>query len=108
MIQIENLPPSSDLHNTGNSIASKTVSRHLTPLEYLIAAPESINPAIFMCRKIQHLELTGELDYQKINDLSSEIETAINLGTEISSNVMATIVTLKNCRPATELIPEGF
>lgn len=108
MIPIKNLPPSSDLHNTVNSIASKTVSKKLNPLKYLIAAPESINPAIFMCRQIQHLELTGTLEYKKMNELSSEIETAINLGTETISNVMTTIVTLKNCRPATELIPEGF
>ena len=80
----------------------------LTVLEYLIAAPESINPVLSVCQKVQHLELIGKLDNEKMDSLADEIETAIEIGNKFRSDVKVTIDLLKKCSPATELIPEGF
>ena len=95
--------------STTNQQYYKTmILRKFTVLEYLIAAPESINPVLSVCQKVQHLELIGELDNEKIDSLADEIETAIEIGNKFRSDVKATIDLLKKCSPATALIPEGF
>ncbi|MBD2772558.1 hypothetical protein [Iningainema tapete] len=79
-----------------------------TPLEALIASPEEVNPAVIMCRKVQHMELMGELDYKSMNALSNEIEEAIKQGTEYSNVIRKTLRLLQTILPSSGAIPEGF
>lgn len=79
-----------------------------TPLEALIDAPEEINPALSMCRRIQRMELMGQLNYEQIDALSREIEEAIELGTESTISIRKTLQLLQSCQPTTGPIPHGF
>ena len=79
-----------------------------TPLFVLIASPEFVNPAVTMCRKVQHMELVGELDYEGMNALSNEIESAIKQGTEYSSVIRKTLRLLQKIMPSPGAIPFGF
>ena len=54
----------------------------MTPLEFLITAPEEVNPALSMCRKLQRLELSGELDSATMKEMANAIELAISKGTD--------------------------
>lgn len=79
-----------------------------SPLEVLITSPEEVNPALTMCRKVQHMELMGELDYESMNALSNEIEEAIKQGTEYSNVIRKTLRLLEKILPSPGAIPEGF
>ncbi|MFM6402778.1 hypothetical protein, partial [Planktothrix sp.] len=54
----------------------------ISPLEFLINAPEEVNPALFMCRKLQRLELAGELDSTTMKEMVKTIELAISQATD--------------------------
>ena len=50
-----------------------------SPLEYLYLSPETINPAIVTARKIQHLELSGQVTPEMMEELAKEAQSAIAL-----------------------------
>jgi hypothetical protein len=80
----------------------------MTPLEFLINAPEEVNPALFMCRKLQRLELSGELDSATMKEMVKAIELAISKGTDDVRAVEQTKERLLNSRSVASAIPMGF
>ncbi|MEQ9671177.1 hypothetical protein [Coleofasciculus sp. G2-EDA-02] len=80
----------------------------MTPLEFLINAPEEVNPALSMCRRLQRLELSGELDSTTMKEMAKAIEVAISKGTDDVKAVEQTKEQLLNSRSVAGAIPEGF
>ena len=80
----------------------------MTPLEFLINAPEEVNPALCMCRKLQRLELSGELDSATMKEMVKAIELAISKGTDDVRAVEQTKERLLNSRSVAGAIPMGF
>ncbi|OKH29886.1 hypothetical protein NIES2119_31880 [[Phormidium ambiguum] IAM M-71] len=79
-----------------------------TPLEFLINAPEEVNPALFMCRKLQRLELVGELDSATMKQMIKAIELAVAQGTDDVKAVEQTKERLFNSRSVAGAVPVGF
>ncbi len=50
-----------------------------SPLKYLCLSPETINPAIVTARHIQHLELSGQVTPEMMEQLAQEAKAAIAL-----------------------------
>lgn len=80
----------------------------MTALEFLINAPEEVNPALFMCRKLQRLELSGELDSATMKEMANAIELAISKGTDDVRAVEQTKEGLLNSRSVAGAVPMGF
>lgn len=80
----------------------------MTPLESLITAPEEVNPALYMCRKLQRLELSGELDSATMKEMANAIELAISKGTDDVKAVERTKERLLNSRSVAGAVPMGF
>lgn len=79
-----------------------------TPLEFLINVPEEVNPALSMCRKLQRLELLGELDSTTMKGIAKAIELAISQGTDDVKAVERTTERLLNSRSVAAAVPMGF
>lgn len=79
-----------------------------TPLEMLLDAPETVNPALVVCRKVQRQELTTALDYDSMKQLAAEIDEAIEIGTTEVEAVNRSIAVLQKSAPAPGLPPIGF
>ena len=79
-----------------------------TPLEFLINAPEEVNPALSMCRKLQRLELAGELDSVTMKQMIKATELAIAQGTDDVKAVEQTKERLFNSRSVAGAVPMGF
>lgn len=80
----------------------------ITPLEFLINAPEEVNPALSMSRKLQRLELSGELDSATMKKMAKAIELAISQGTDDVKAVERTKERLLNSRSIAAAVPMGF
>jgi hypothetical protein len=80
----------------------------MTPLEFLINAPEEVNLALSMCRKLQRLELSGELDSATMKEMVKAIELAISKGTDDVRAVEQTKERLLNSRSVAGAVPMGF
>ncbi|MFB2880630.1 hypothetical protein [Floridanema aerugineum] len=80
----------------------------ITPLEFLINAPEEVNPALSMCRKLQRLEVAGELDSATMKKMIKVIELAIAQGTDDVKAVEQTKERLFNSRSVAIAVPMGF
>ncbi|MEG5059120.1 hypothetical protein QUB60_06420 [Microcoleus sp. A2-C5] len=80
----------------------------MTPLKFLINAPEEVNPALYMCRKLQRLELSGELDSATMKEMAKAIELAIEKGTDDVRAVERTKERLLNSRSVAAAVPMGF
>lgn len=80
----------------------------MIPLEFIINAPEEVNPALSMCRRLQRLELSGELDSTTMKEMAKAIEVAISKGTDDVKAVEQTKEQLLNSRSVAGAIPEGF
>ncbi|WP_333352456.1 hypothetical protein [Microcoleus sp. herbarium14] len=80
----------------------------MTPLESLINAPEEVNPTLSMCRKLQRLELSGELDSATMKEMVKAIELAISKGTDDVRAVEQTKERLLNSRSVAGAVPMGF
>ncbi|MEG4118439.1 hypothetical protein QUA43_13315 [Microcoleus sp. N9_B4] len=80
----------------------------MTPLESLINAPEEVNPALSMCRELQRLELSGELDSATMKEMANAIELAISKGTDDVRAVEQTKERLLNSRSVAGAVPMGF
>ncbi|MFP5271000.1 hypothetical protein [Coleofasciculus sp.] len=80
----------------------------MTPLKFIINAPEEVNPALSMCRRLQRLELSGELDSTTMKEMAKVIEVAISKGTDDVKAVEQTKEQLLNSHSVAGAIPEGF
>lgn len=80
----------------------------ISPLEFLINAPEEVNPALSMCRKLQRLELVGELDSTTMKEIVKTIELAISQATDDIKAVEQTKERLFNSPSVATAIPIGF
>jgi hypothetical protein len=80
----------------------------MTPLEFLINAPEEVNPALSMWRKLQRLELSGELNSATMKKMVKAIELAISKGTDDVRAVEQTKERLLNSRSVAGAVPMGF
>ncbi len=80
----------------------------ISPLEFLINAPEEVNPALSMCRKLQRLELAGELDSTTMKEMLKMIELAIYQATDDIKAVEQTKERLFNSQSVATAIPTGF
>ncbi|WP_019505892.1 hypothetical protein [Pleurocapsa sp. PCC 7319] len=88
-----------------------------SPLEYLCSSPETINPAIVTARKIQHLELSGQVTPEMMAELAKEAKSAIALralpkaiveGKQAITNYGYSLEQLKLANSQPNKIPWGF
>ncbi|VXD16871.1 conserved hypothetical protein [Planktothrix paucivesiculata PCC 9631] len=84
------------------------ITMKISPLEFLINAPEEVNPALSMCRKLQRLELAGELDSTTMKQMVKTIELAISQATDDIKAVEQTKERLFNSPSVATAIPIGF
>ena len=80
----------------------------MTPLEYLCLSPETINPAIVTARHIQHLELSGQVTPEMMEQLAKEAKSAIAQGKQAIANYNYSLERLKSASPQPNRIPWGF
>lgn len=79
-----------------------------SPLEYLCSSPETINPAIVTARKIQHLELSGQVTPEMMAELAKQAKTAIAEGKQTISDYNHSLEKLKLANPQPNQLPWGF
>ncbi len=79
-----------------------------SPLEYLYLSPETINPAIVTARKIQHLELSGQVTPEMMEELAKEAQSAIAQGKQAIADYNYSLQRLKSSSPQSNCIPWGF
>ncbi|MCC0178904.1 hypothetical protein I4641_18205 [Waterburya agarophytonicola K14] len=79
-----------------------------SPLEYLCSSPETINPAIVTARKIQHLELSGQVTPEMMAELAKEAKSAIAEGKQAITNYGYSLEQLKLANSQPNKIPWGF
>ncbi|MCI0392143.1 MAG: hypothetical protein MOB07_25715 [Acidobacteria bacterium] len=75
----------------------------------LVAAPEEINPALVLQRKLMRIEEQGKLDLRKILRLQPEIRRAVDEGMKQIKEHSASLKLLREGTPvAGRSIPSGF
>ncbi|MEO0928993.1 MAG: hypothetical protein AAFR62_08745 [Cyanobacteria bacterium J06629_2] len=79
-----------------------------SPLEYLCSSPKTINPAIVTARKIQHLELSGQVTPEMMAELAKEAKAAIAEGKQAITNYSYSLEQLKLANSQPNKIPWGF
>ncbi len=79
-----------------------------SPLEYLYLSPETINPAIVTARHIQHLELSGKITPEMMEQLAKEAQVAISQGKQAIADYNYSLQRLKSADPQPTCIPWGF
>ena len=79
-----------------------------SPLEYLRCSPETINPAIVTARHIQHLELSGQVTPEMMEQLAKEAKSAIAQGKQAIANYNYSLQQLKSASSQPNRIPWGF
>ena len=79
-----------------------------SPLEYLRSSPETINPAIATARKIQHLELSGQVTPEMMAELAKEAQAAIAQGKQAIADYNYSLKLLKSAITQSNRIPLGF
>ena len=80
----------------------------MTPLEYLCLSPETINPAIVTARHIQHLELSGRVTPEMMEQLAKEAKSAIAQGKQAIADYHYSLQRLKSASSQSNCIPWGF
>ena len=79
-----------------------------SPLEYLRCSPETINPAIVTARYIQHLELSGRVTPEMMEQLAQEAQAAIAFGKQAIADYNYSLQRLKLASSQPNRIPWGF
>ncbi len=79
-----------------------------SPLEYLCLSPETINPAIVTARRIQHLELSGQVTPEMMEQLAKEAQVAIAQGKQAIADYNYSLKRLKSANSQPTCIPWGF
>ena len=80
----------------------------MTPLKYLCLSPETINPAIVTARHIQHLELSGRVTPEMMEQLAQEAKSAIAQGRQAIADYNYSLQRLKSASSQPNCIPWGF
>jgi len=80
----------------------------ITPLETLLNAPETVNPALVLCRIVQRQELTMPLGYADMKELVAEIDEAIEAGSTEVEEVNRSLKALQKSAPIAGDPPIGF
>jgi hypothetical protein len=89
-------------------IIKKPGRKGVSPLEFLIAVPEEVNPAVQMCYQLrQHQMMTG-IDWRNAEQWAAQIEEAIATGIAFTQAVGHSLKALTSCTPTSGGIPEGF
>ncbi len=78
------------------------------PIEYLRHCPETINPAIVTARHIQHLELSGQVTPEMMEQLAKEAKAAIAQGKQAISDYNHSLEKLKLANSQPNQLPWGF
>ncbi|MDZ7960161.1 MAG: hypothetical protein RMY34_20145 [Aulosira sp. DedQUE10] len=89
-------------------IIKKPGKKGASCLDFLIVAPEEINPAVQMCYQMRQRQVVTGIDWQNAEQLSIQIEEAIASGTKFSQSLNQTLKSLKASIPTSSLIFEGF
>ena len=76
-----------------------------TPLKYLCRSPETINPAIVTARHIQHLELSGRVTPEMMEQLAKEAKSAIAQGRQAIADYHYSLQLLKSASSQPNRIP---
>ena len=79
-----------------------------SPFEYLCSSPETINPAIVTARHIQHLELSGKITPEIMEQLAKEAKSAIAQGKQAIADYHYSLQQLKSASSQPIRIPWGF
>ena len=79
-----------------------------SPLKFLCSSPETINPAIFTARYIQHLELSGQVSPEMMPELAKQAQAAIAQGKQAITDYNHSLERLKLANPQPNLLPWGF
>jgi hypothetical protein len=79
-----------------------------SPLKYLCLSPETINPAIVKARYIQHLELSGKVTPEMMEQLAQEAKAAIAQGKQAIADYHYSLQQLKSASSPSNCIPWGF
>ena len=79
-----------------------------SPLKYLCLSPETINPAIVTARHIQHLELSGQVTPEMMEQLTKEAKSAIAYGRQAIADYHYSLQQLKSASSQPHRIPWGF
>lgn len=78
-------------------------------VERLLAAPEGVNPAVEISRRIQEMAKAGELDPKRVNKLLPEINRAIETGDRDLHAASEALRDLRDaCAVASRDVPLGF
>ncbi|PSB23346.1 hypothetical protein C7B76_00350 [filamentous cyanobacterium CCP2] len=89
-------------------IIKKPGRKGVSPLEFLKAVPEEVNPAVQMCYQLrQHQMMTG-IDWRNAEQWATQIEEAIATGIAFTQAVNQSLKALTSCPPTSGGIPEGF
>ncbi|AFZ38096.1 hypothetical protein Sta7437_4639 (plasmid) [Stanieria cyanosphaera PCC 7437] len=80
----------------------------MTPLEYLRCSPETINPAIVTARHIQHLELSGQVTPEMMEQLAKEAKSAIAQCKQAIADYNYSLQRLKSANSQSNCVPWGF
>ncbi len=84
------------------SVLKRAGTKGVTPFEVLIAAPESVNPAIALAWELKRLEAKGELeDPAVLLQYSKQIDQAIEQGKNEASDVAHSRAKLQTACPKT-------
>ena len=79
-----------------------------SPFEYLCSSPETLNPAIVTARHIQHLELSGRVTPEMMEQLAKEAQAAVAQGKQAIADYNYSLQRLKSANPQANRIPWGF
>jgi hypothetical protein len=91
------------------SVIKKSGTKGAAILDVLDAAPEKINPAVAMQRRLQQAEADSKLSVSDLLQMRGEIEKAIDAGNKEISRVSGALKVLKgaDAQPA-KTVPVGF
>jgi hypothetical protein len=78
-------------------------------IERLLAAPDGVNPAVEMSRRVAQMAKAGQFDPTRIQELMPEIVAAADLGERDLDAASAALVSLKDAGAiASKEVPFGF
>jgi hypothetical protein len=89
-------------------IIKKPGRKGVSPLEFLIAVPEEVNPAVQMCYQLRQYQMMTGIDWRNAEQWAAQIEEAIATGIAFTQAVNHSLKALTSCTSTSGGIPEGF
>lgn len=91
------------------TVIKKSGTKGAAIVDLLAAAPERLNPAVMMQRRLQILEAEGKLSVSDLLQMRGQIEKAMQAGSNEISRVGKALKTLKEADAQTaKKVPTGF